>query len=111
MWVMPKVFDQDAKDRAVRLVGDCIRVQGCSIVSACEQVARRLGVSASALRQWLQKSRRENCDRVCEIDLVAENARLCQEVRELRDMNELLKAASAFSRPFQATSARDDRVY
>ncbi|WP_244660352.1 transposase, partial [Corynebacterium belfantii] len=64
--------------------------------SACEQVAPKLGVSASALRQWLQKSRREKRDRVCEIDLVAENARLRQEVRELRDTNELLKAASAF---------------
>lgn len=65
-------------------------------MSACEQVASRLGVSASALRQWLEKSRRENRDRACEIDFVVKNARLRQEVRELRDTNELLKAASAF---------------
>ena len=93
---MPKKFDQDAKDRAVRLVEDRIRVQGCSIVSACEYIAPRLGVSASALRQWLQKSRRENRYRGDEIDLVAENAQLRHEVQELRDTNELLKAASAF---------------
>lgn len=49
---MPKIFDQEAKDRAVRLVEDRIRVQECSIVSACEQVAPKLGVSASVLRQW-----------------------------------------------------------
>lgn len=96
MWVMPKIFDREAKDRAVRLVEDRIRVRECSIVSACEQIAPKLGVSASALRQWLQESRRENRDRACEIDLVAENARLRQEVRELRDTNEFLKAASAF---------------
>lgn len=93
---MPKIFGQEAKDRAVRLVEDRISVQECSIVSACEQIASKLGVSASALRQWLQKSRRENRDRGDQIDLVAENARLRQEVRELRDTNELLKAASAF---------------
>lgn len=29
---MPKIFDQEAKDRAVRLVEDRIRVQECSIV-------------------------------------------------------------------------------
>lgn len=45
---MAKIFDQEAKDRAVRLVEDRIRVQECSIVSACEQVAPKLGVSASA---------------------------------------------------------------
>lgn len=47
---MPKVFDQEAKDRAVCLVEDRICVQECSIVSACEQIASKLGVSAGALR-------------------------------------------------------------
>lgn len=48
-------------------------------------------------RQWTQAARRDG--RVPEHlpeDLAAENARLRREAQELRDINELLKAASAF---------------
>ncbi|MDD7384397.1 MAG: hypothetical protein SPI12_03600 [Actinomycetaceae bacterium] len=70
---MSKIFDEEASDRVVCLVEDRISVQECSIVSVCEQMAPKLGVSASALRQWLQKSRWENRDRGDQIDLVAED--------------------------------------
>ena len=39
-------------------------------------------------------------------DLAAENARLRRENQELRDTNELLKAASAFSRRNQAQNVK-----
>ena len=44
-------------------------------------------------------------------DLAAENARLRRENQELRDTNELLKAASAFSRRNQAQNVGNDPVY
>ena len=60
-------------------------------------VAPKLGVSWHTARQWTQAARREGgvVERLPE-DLAAENARLRRENQQLRDTNELLKAASAF---------------
>lgn len=108
---MTRVFDQDFKDRAVRLVEDRIRAQGCSIVTACDEVAPRLEVSARALRQWLQKSRRENRYHIDEVDLVRENTRLRRENQEPRDTNEILKLASAFSPPNSTQNLGNDDIH
>lgn len=94
---MPKKFDQESKDRVVRLVEDRILAEGLSMQQACQVIAPKLGVSWHTARQWTQAARREGrvVKRLPE-DLEAENARLRREVQELRDTNELLKAASAF---------------
>lgn len=91
---MPKKFDQDAKDRVVRLVEDRILAENLSMYAACQAVAPKLGVSWHTARQWTQAARRES--RVAEplpVDLVAEVSKLRRENQELRDTNELLKAS------------------
>lgn len=47
---MPKKFDQDAKDRVVRLIEDSIIAEGISVRDACQVVAPQLGVSHSTAR-------------------------------------------------------------
>ncbi|MFC0581526.1 transposase [Micrococcoides hystricis] len=93
---MPKKFDQEAKDRVVRLIEDRILAEGLSIQEACQVVAPKLGASWHTARQWVQEARKTGRIMRAEEDIIAENARLRRENQELRDTNELLKAASAF---------------
>ncbi|MBA4505311.1 transposase [Corynebacterium sanguinis] len=93
---MPRKFDQDAKGRVVRLVEDRILAENLSMQAACQAVAPKLGISWHTARQWVQQARRDGVITRVEGDVIAENARLRRENQELRDTNELLKAASAF---------------
>ena len=93
---MPRKFDQDAKGRVVRLVEDRILAENLSMQAACQAVAPKLGISWHTARQWVQQARRDGVITRVEEDVIAENARLRRENQELRDTNELLKAASAF---------------
>ena len=45
-------FDQDAKDRVVRLVEDRIVAENMSMQAACGAVDPKLGVSWHTARQW-----------------------------------------------------------
>ena len=49
---MPRKFDQDTKDRVVRLVEDRILAENMSMQAACQAVAPKLGVSWHTARQW-----------------------------------------------------------
>ena len=73
---MPKKFDQDAKDRVVRLVEDRVLAENLSLQKACSVVAPRLGVSWHTARQRVQCSRREGRVHRLEEDVIVENARL-----------------------------------
>nr|WP_199326935.1 hypothetical protein [Corynebacterium diphtheriae] len=47
-------FDQDAKNRVVRLVEDRILAENMSMQAACKIMAPKLGVSWHTARQWAQ---------------------------------------------------------
>ncbi|MGJ9530201.1 transposase [Actinotignum sp. GS-2025a] len=93
---MPKKFDQEAKDLVIRLVEKRILAESISLQDACRAVAPKYDVSWHTARQWVQQARKNGRVRRAEEDVVAENMRLRRENQELRDVNELLKAASAF---------------
>ncbi|APT91863.1 transposase [Corynebacterium phocae] len=93
---MPKKFDQQFKDRAVRLIEDRILSEGESVADACKTVAPRLNISWHTARVWVQQARRDGSVQRAEEDVIEENMRLRREIQQLRDTNELLKLASAF---------------
>ncbi len=45
IWIMPKKFDQDAKDSVVCLVEDRVLVENLSLQKACQVAVSRHGVS------------------------------------------------------------------
>lgn len=111
---MPKKFDQEAKDREVRLVEDRILTEGLSVHAVCKHVAPKLGVSWNTAWQWVQQARCNSDGKVekrLPEDVIAENARIRRENQELRDTNELLKATSAFSRQNSTRNVGNDPVH
>ena len=77
---MPRKFDQDAKDRVVRLVEDRILAENMSMQAACQEVAPKLGSRGTQLVNGLKPARRSgNIPESVPEDLVAENARLRRE--------------------------------
>ena len=109
---MPKKFDQEAKDRVVRLVEDRILAENLSMQQACQAVAPKLGVSWHTASQWTQQARRDGHTHQHQPeDSVAEVAKLRRENQELRDTNELLKVASAFSQRNSTPNVGNDPVH
>lgn len=109
---MLKKFDQDVKDRVVRLVEDLILAENMSMQEACKIVAPKLGVSWHTARQWVQAARRKGrVTNPLSEDLVAEVTKLRRENHKLRNTNELLKAASAFSHRNSARNVRNASVH
>ena len=93
-----KIWIKIRKDRVVRLVDGRILAESMSMQAACQAMTPKLSVSWYTAKQWTQQARREG--RVVEPmpeDLAVEVVRLRREVQQLRNTNELLKAASAFS--------------
>jgi transposase len=88
----PKKYPDELRERAVRLY----------LVSEPRPTFRRLGeqlnVHHEALRNWVRQAEADAGQRHDRptTDMVAENRRLARENAELRRVNEVLRAASAY---------------
>jgi transposase len=88
----PKKYPDELRARAVRLYRES------DPKPVVRQLARQLGVHHEALRNWIRQAEADAGERTDRptTDMAEENKRLRQEVAELRRVNEILKAASAY---------------
>lgn len=88
----PKKYPDDLRARAVRLYRES---QPRPVI---RRLAEQLGVHHEALRNWIRQDEADRGDRHDRptTDMVEENRRLRQENTELRRINEVLRAASAY---------------
>jgi transposase len=90
--VAPKKYPDELRARAVRLYRES------DPKPVIRHLAAQLGVHHEALRNWIRQDQADAGERVDRptTDMLEENRRLRQEVAELRRVNEILKAASAY---------------
>ena len=88
----PKKYPDELRARAVRLY----RESDPKPVIA--HLARQLGVNHETLRNWIRQDEADRGERVDRpsTDMVEENRRLRRENAELKRVNEVLRAASAY---------------
>jgi transposase len=93
---MPKKYPAEVHDRAVRMALDRLNDYP-SVWAACQALAPKLDVGAETLRKWIVQAQVDAGERVGptteELD---EIKKLKSEVRDLKEANEILKAASIF---------------
>ncbi len=93
---MPKQYPKQQRDRAVRMVVDHL-AEYESTYLACKAIGPKVGVGVESLRRWVQQAQTDageqsgatTTERVRIKELEREN-------RDLREANEILKAASVF---------------
>ncbi|WP_141810543.1 IS3 family transposase [Nocardia bhagyanarayanae] len=95
---MPKRYPIEQRERAVKMVLD--RIDGYpSAYAACQALAPKLGIHAETLRVWVKQAQVDT-GKASGVTS-AEQARIKElerEVRDLKEANEILKAASNFLR-------------
>jgi transposase len=90
--VAPKKYPDELRERAVRLYRES------DPKPVIRRLAEQLNVHPEALRNWIRQDeadRGQRHDRPT-TDMVEENKRLRREVAELRRVNDVLRAASAY---------------
>jgi transposase len=93
---MPKQIPKQQRDRAVRMVLDHLDEYDTTYL-ACKAIAPKVGFSVESLRRWVAQARVDAGGKPGVTS--AEKARIKElerENRELREANEILKAASVF---------------
>jgi len=88
----PKKYPDELRDRAVRLYRES------DPRPTFRGLAEQLGVHHEALRNWVRQAEADTGERHDRpsTDMLAENHRLAKENAELRQVNEVLRAASAY---------------
>lgn len=94
----PRKFDQEMRDRAVRMYRDRLEQHGESKLEARRQVGALLDINQATIRNWVEDvERREGSRAPVARSVESEEVRaLRRENAELRRANEILKTASAF---------------
>ncbi|MCE0763558.1 transposase [Pseudonocardia kujensis] len=88
----PKKYPDELRERAVRLYRES------DPRPTFRMLAEQLGVHHEALRNWVRQAEADKGERHDRptTDMLAENRRLVKENAELRRVNEVLRAASAY---------------
>ena len=88
----PKKYPDELRERAVRLYRES------DPRPSFRRLAEQLGVHHEALRNWVRQAEADDGQRTDRptTDMLAENRRLAKENAELRRVNEVLRAASAY---------------
>jgi transposase-like protein len=102
-----KHYSPEIRGRAVRMVSEH-QSEYSSEWAAIQSISAKIGCTAETLRRWLRESQRDSGDinelGGCETERIKA---LEREVRELRQVNEILRKASAYfaqaelDRPFK----------
>jgi len=93
---MPKQYPKQQRDRAVRMVLDHLDEYDSPYL-ACKAIGPKVGVGIESLRRWVAQALVDAGDQPGVTS--SEKARIKElerENRELREANEILKAASVF---------------
>jgi transposase-like protein len=93
---MPKKFDEQVRDRAVRLVLEH-QQEYPTLTAACQAVARQVGVSTESVRRWVRQAQVDSgqADGVTSEELEQIKS-LKAENRRLREDVAILRAATSF---------------
>jgi len=96
MQIMPKWYPAELRERATRMALDRVDEHG-SAWAVAQALGPRLGVGPETLRKWvLQAQIDAGAKPGPSSGEVAEIKRLRGEVRDLKEANDILKAASIF---------------
>ena len=88
----PRKYPDELRERAVRLYRES------DPRPTFRRLGEQLGVHPEALRNWIRQAEADTGERDDRpsTDMLAENRRLARENAELRRVNEVLRAASAY---------------
>jgi transposase len=96
MRVMTKHYPVEQRERAVKMVLDHLD-EYRSVYGACQVIGPKVGVGCESLRRWVLQAQVDASQRpgftTAEQQRIKE---LEREVRDLKEANEILEAASAF---------------